>query len=1068
MNLLRHCISARRWLLCALASVMLASTDGAQAREIGGSDATLRLGQDWERGARWAWDDASKGFEGAQLHAWAEANPNRFFDANIQNTFSQRPGEYETVGQRHSYYDYMAYYLEYSQAAPQATRGVRFFAATTSVTIRAELGLLDYMDAHASGDLSERIKWMAKRLDVDEQSIRTLANINQLLFDKNMRVIRDLIQIWKVPRDPRAVAPRDTMTAFEFDMAMVDFEQSAVQGYLDANSVSSRQVDAISALIKRMSHPMSLVAQMQGWSKKAGYQNIDFGDKAWRVAIGRALVFRFHNKDEAQYLKYMKDNPVSKNARTGMYDGMQAPASYSASTQGSFTVLGSWKTKKGAMRHLAELKNQYAGLQAAVFPPAAPNMYWTVMGSSYVSRDTAWELARRAKRERLARDAFAITRNAVGVDGIPQRPVAGSANVYVPVDLISFRSAGPGAAIDPLRTKFLTIFETSVLDEARETYAYYRTSFPDLQISLYEISGTYYVAFAAFATEAELELAKRAARHAGVALDSVKEWSSGADRPIQRINAQGEAFKAIWEEVQACYSAGIKDGDRKISPSELHECSGMWFTPTTLTRCFTQDNCEGLGDDVLKTMEQVRAFYEGQQLDYDQLVLKVAIDAIPLPKDSVAFVNAMVNCRSQSNGNKSDFMRCVAGQMPNAAATNTALLCMKADKSVQQVLDCMAANNAFPTEMAEKVSCFTADYVDDAAVARCMLGTVEQDQLDTATNCLRSASGKGFALTQCLGRLLKTEDQRKVNCLAGHSGRAADTVSCLLPPGDAKKTVQAIQCASRLGIDPKDAAQCVAQLAGGDDAMVAACAVNAETGEAAVACMLAKSPEASAAYQAYACASGGTSAADLIANCTGDALDPKAKALASCVAKGNSDDFAGTAATCAAGAILPPELASVAGCVAKSTGGVDAVLCVAAPQMNAETRIAMECASSTGGEPISFAGCTAGRLTAKELELCLSGKIGGPGGCFGDGNTLVIGLRNIANDLQYGPGDNNEYVKAARALESFVRQRGKELENAWDQLFGPNSDFCRGDLTGWACPGKTSDWCRGDLTSWTC
>ncbi|MDK6379243.1 hypothetical protein [Citrobacter freundii] len=1057
MNLLLMRINVLAAVYISLMGILFAPP-ALEAKEISDSTTVIRLGQDWEQEARWSWDQASRHLANQELHAWVEAHPSRFFEANVQNTLSQRPDEYETVGQRHSYYDYMAYYLENLQTA---TRDVRFFGAATSVTINGELGILDLIDAKSVGDLEKEWPRIAKYFHVSEQSVRTLTAINQRLFKKNMRVIRNLIQTWKAPRDPRAQNPRDAISAFDFDIAMVDFEQSEVQAYIDDNSISDAQVDDITKMLVKASTPLSIVAMMQKWVKKVGYNKFNFGDKGWRIAIGRALVFHFHQKSQEEYLKYMKEHPVPKKTRVGMYDGMQAPRDYSPSTTGYFVVLGSWKTQRGAMRHLAELKSKQPGLQAAVFPPYAPDIYWTVMAASYVAADTASELAYRASKYKLAKNAYKLKRKAVGMDGALQRPAAGSADVYVLSSLVDFTPPPLGNAADELHQQLLSILDTADRDESLQSYTYWRTNFPELQVALYEASGIFHVAIALFTTEVEADLARRAARHAGVALNSITSWRITAGEQLTRIDATGAEYKAVWDHVKKCY----KDN---ITAAALHDCTGMWFTPATLTRCFIQDNCEGLGDDVLKTVEQVHAFYEAQGFDYNTLELKVVESAIPLPKDATAFVNSMINCRNSNGSSTESFMRCAISLLPNASSTEIALKCMQAGMTVQQVMDCANNSGAFPQNVADKLPCFTSDYVDEAAVARCMLGTADQAKVDAVHKCLSSATSEGSALTQCLRTMLSGEDKRKVDCLAKNASDAEGVVSCLLPTEDTKLALGSFRCASKLGATPAEAAQCVASAVGGDAATVATCAASSTTTEEALACMMIKSPEVAAAHQVYICASSGTSAADLISNCTGDALDSRTKALAACVANSTSDDFAGAAATCAASTILPPELANIVGCVSKSTGGIDAALCVAAPQMNAEMRIAMECASTSGGVPMTFAGCTIGRLTAKELELCLSGKIGGDGGCFGSGNTLVMALNTIATDLMHGPGDNNDIVKSVRKLGMFVEQTGQALGNAWDGLFGPDSDFCRGDLTSWMCPGKSSDWCRGDLTSWTC
>lgn len=118
---------------------------------------------------------------------------------------------------------------------------------------------------------------------------------------------------------------------------------------------------------------------------------------------------------------------------------------------------------------------------------------------------------------------------------------------------------------------------------------------------------------------------------------------------------------------------------------------------------------------------------------------------------------------------------------------------------------------------------------------------------------------------------------------------------------------------------------------------------------------------------------------------------------------------------------------AVAGCIAGN-----------ALSLNAELTVAVECAMTSQGEPMTFAGCTGGRLTVRELEKCFTHGVGG-NGCFGPNNEIVKGLRavgvdmekilgpngfavqtwnNAVNDVQHGPGPNNEIVKAIRTINN--------------------------------------------------
>src|SRR5262249_35829993 len=156
-------------------------------------------------------------------------------------------------------------------------------------------------------------------------------------------------------------------------------------------------------------------------------------------------------------------------------------------------------------------------------------------------------------------------------------------------------------------------------------------------------------------------------------------------------------------------------------------------------------------------------------------------------------------------------------------------------------------------------------------------------------------------------------------------------------------------------------------------------------------------PEYKAAAQVVACVQGGRDASSLVANCS-DLLvtDPKARAVLACTAKAGSDSSQLTA--CAASSVLPPAVARYLPGGATSHGPPSFALCAAARRMNEAWRIAAGCAVQTGGNPVGFAGCTAGLLTLKELAQCFSG-----GSCFGPNNTIVKAYCNAFNDLLYGP-----------------------------------------------------------------
>jgi hypothetical protein len=134
---------------------------------------------------------------------------------------------------------------------------------------------------------------------------------------------------------------------------------------------------------------------------------------------------------------------------------------------------------------------------------------------------------------------------------------------------------------------------------------------------------------------------------------------------------------------------------------------------------------------------------------------------------------------------------------------------------------------------------------------------------------------------------------------------------------------------------------------------------------------------------------------------------------------------------------------------------VGVAICLAAGELklNPELTIAVECAATSGGEPLVFAGCAGGRLTERELRKCLDNGIGGDGGCFGPNNEIVRGLQQLGvdmaqvlnpnglaiqtfntaiRDIANGPGPNNDIVRAIDTVNN-------DLKNGP----GPNNDVVR-------------------------
>jgi hypothetical protein len=180
----------------------------------------------------------------------------------------------------------------------------------------------------------------------------------------------------------------------------------------------------------------------------------------------------------------------------------------------------------------------------------------------------------------------------------------------------------------------------------------------------------------------------------------------------------------------------------------------------------------------------------------------------------------------------------------------------------------------------------------------------------------------------------------------------------------------------------------------------------------------------------YNCVQAGGGAGSLIEKCADGLVDGKTRQAIGCVSRAGGDR--GALAACAGNALLPGEAGRLAGCAATSQGATSFAICAVSPSINEEWRIAAECAVTSGGNPVSYAGCTGGRLTARELTKCIGGRIGED--CFGPNNTIRKFYENMFNDLVHGPGPNNEIVKAIKVVGDSIQAVGNGLSHAANEL----------------------------------
>jgi hypothetical protein len=231
-------------------------------------------------------------WELASAHGWeSRLSPtNTFMRAVYHNTQNLRPQEYQTVRERHDYYDLISYVLQFDRGTPKALRDIRFFHATTAVTGSPGIGTVDT----ALG---------AVKLSQDTRQI--LREVNVELFALNMGIIQKLLFNWKEPRDPTGTST-DAIGSFQFDLRMVETEQSAVEGYIRQNQ--KRFTPRVTGEINDSIDPdtfgqwFNFSEDTLEWAQKVlKTKKLDFLNITHRKAIGFANVHKFHRKSYSDF-----------------------------------------------------------------------------------------------------------------------------------------------------------------------------------------------------------------------------------------------------------------------------------------------------------------------------------------------------------------------------------------------------------------------------------------------------------------------------------------------------------------------------------------------------------------------------------------------------------------------------------------------------------------------------------------------------------------------------------------------------------------------------------------------
>lgn len=233
-------------------------------------------------------------------------NNNSFCTASLKITKAHRPEEFKTIRERNTYYDFISYLFDFSAVPKPKAKDIKFFHATATVTTFSVIGAAESI---------------SRRLALSKESINILTDVNILLFSENMFVIRYLLYdpVLSIPfkfvnNSPCVVGPVE-ISCFDFDIQMVNYEQSIVANYMNANSqkFTPEVIKEINNtlnpgfFVQYVVKPVNIAGDVAiPWAKSAlNVEELNFMNYSHRYAIGVTTVHVFHKKKYSDYFTFI-------------------------------------------------------------------------------------------------------------------------------------------------------------------------------------------------------------------------------------------------------------------------------------------------------------------------------------------------------------------------------------------------------------------------------------------------------------------------------------------------------------------------------------------------------------------------------------------------------------------------------------------------------------------------------------------------------------------------------------------------------------------------------------------
>ena len=404
--------------------------------------------------------------------------------------------------------------------------------------------------------------------------------------------------------------------------------------------------------------------------------------------------------------------------------------------------------------------------------------------------------------------------------------------------------------------------------------------------------------------------------------------------------------------------------------------------------------------------------------------------------DQYATAQAASKCAQEAHGSLSELRGCVGSNL----ISEEVLQCL--DQAGSARAACLMENGSSEKT---KVIMECAGQGDSSAIATCvtgkLLGNREQKVLGCignptamdALNCIAddrlgdqeriiyacaAKASSVAAMRSCAGGLMSTEAARYLDC--ANAGNQATAAACIAKQLYGPETAKLLECAG----SATAAAECAGRkLLGTQEQKYLNCAVGSQGSAQNLATCLGSSAMGSRERKLLACATSAGSNEEAVACAAGEYMGKNEQMYLNCAVQ-NQFQMAGT------------------------------VACALSQQidMNAEMQIAVGCAMTSGGEPMVFATCTAGQLSAKELEKCWAHGIATDQGCFGPNNSIRKFYDSINDEMKKILGANSEAYKMYELYHNNVLAPGpnhevvKALNTALNDIKhgpGPNNDVVK-------------------------